>query len=131
PAPLLARRTDPLAATPPRPRAASCSRRPPVRSSGSTPPSPAAGSPSPSPRSPVHRGLVPVRSSSSNPCSPSTLNFRGVAVSLILAERAYRIPGPRDVLLGPPGRSQDLWNDARGIRQLGCTCGESGPLQRL
>src|SRR2546427_9242442 len=38
-------------------------------------------------RSPVHRGLVPVRSSSSNPCSPSTLNFRGVAVSLILAER--------------------------------------------
>src|SRR2546427_511479 len=39
-------------------------------------------------RSPVHRGLVPVRSSSSNPCSPSTLNFRGVAVSLILAERA-------------------------------------------
>jgi hypothetical protein len=31
-----------------------------------------------------------VRSSLSNPASPSTLNFQGVTVSLILAERAAR-----------------------------------------
>ncbi len=40
-------------------------------------------------RFPAHSGLARVRSSLSNPCPPSTLNFQGVAVSLILmAERA-------------------------------------------
>jgi len=33
-----------------------------------------------------------MRSSLSNPASPSTLNFQGVTVSLILAERAESVP---------------------------------------
>src|SRR5436309_12658154 len=42
----------------------------------------------PPPRSPAHRGPAPMRSSLSDPASPSTLNSQGVTVSLMLAERA-------------------------------------------
>src|SRR5207253_2252664 len=38
--------------------------------------------------SPAHRGPAPMRSSLSDPASPSTLNFPGVTVSLMLTERA-------------------------------------------